>query len=132
MGTPWFWVTSLSPSVLDSRAAHAARNKIEIGSGWELSARFAPTWTSAQIICFTARMRNGLRTYGVDLDPVATEILIRQALGDRVVSNHDDNTHAQVMLFVLGDLVSAGVAARFTTGGGPGRGFAGRRWPGWR
>jgi hypothetical protein len=68
--------------------------------------RFAPTWTSAQIVRFTADVRNGLRTAGVDLDPLATEILIRQALGDHVVSNHDDNTRAQVMLFVLGELIS--------------------------
>jgi hypothetical protein len=68
--------------------------------------RFAPTWTSAQIVRFTAQARNGMRTAGVDLDPRATETLIRQALGDRVVSEHDDHTHAQVMLFVLGELIS--------------------------
>lgn len=68
--------------------------------------RFAPTWTSAQIVRYTARARNGLRTAGVDLDPLATETLIRQALGDPIVSHHDDNTHAQVMLFVLGELIS--------------------------
>jgi hypothetical protein len=66
--------------------------------------RFAPTWTSAQIVRFTAQARTGLRTHGVDLDPGATEILIRQALGDRVTSDHDDDTHAQVILFVLGEL----------------------------
>jgi hypothetical protein len=68
--------------------------------------RFAPAWTSAQIVRFTARARNGLRTHGIDLDPRATEILIRQALGDRVSSDYDDETHAQVMLFVLGELIS--------------------------
>jgi hypothetical protein len=68
--------------------------------------RFAPTWTSAQVVRYTARARNGLRTAGVDLDPVATEILIRQALGDPIASHHDDSTHAQVMLFVLGELIS--------------------------
>jgi hypothetical protein len=31
--------------------------------------RFAPTWTSAQVVRFTARLRNGLRTDRVDLDP---------------------------------------------------------------
>jgi hypothetical protein len=68
--------------------------------------RFGPSWTSAQIVHFTAHVRNGLRTAGVDLDPLATEILIRQALGDRVDSGHDDTAHAQVMLFVLGELIS--------------------------
>jgi hypothetical protein len=68
--------------------------------------RFAPAWTSAQIVRFTAQARTGLRTHGVDLDPRATEILIRQALGDRVISTHDDETHALVMLFVLGELIS--------------------------
>lgn len=69
--------------------------------------RFAPTWISAQVVRFTAQVRNGLRTEGVDLDPLATEILIRQALGDRITSSHDDNnTHAQVMMFVLGELIS--------------------------
>ena len=48
--------------------------------------RFASTWTSAQVVRFTAHVRNGLRTHGIDLDPRATEILIRQALGDRIVS----------------------------------------------
>jgi hypothetical protein len=67
--------------------------------------RFGPAWTSAQIVRFTAQARTGLRTHGIDLDPRATEILIRQALGDRVISNHDDETHAQVMLFVLGELI---------------------------
>jgi hypothetical protein len=51
-------------------------------------------------------VRKGLRTAGVDLDPLATETLIRQALGEDVVPNHDDNTHAQVLLFVLGELIS--------------------------
>jgi len=68
--------------------------------------RFAPTWTSAQVVRFTAQVRNGLRTEGVDLDPLATEILIRQALGERVTSSHDDNAQAQVMMFVLGELMS--------------------------
>ena len=69
--------------------------------------RFAPTWTSAQVVRFTAQTRNGLRPHGVDLDPAATEVLIRQALGDRVSSNHDDTTHAQVMLYVLGELIAS-------------------------
>lgn len=68
--------------------------------------RFAPTWTSAQVVRFTAQIRNGLRADGVDLDSLATEILIRQALGDPVTGDHDDDTHAQVMMFVLGELIS--------------------------
>lgn len=68
--------------------------------------RFGPTWTSAQVVRFTAQVRNGLRADDVDLDPLATEILIRQALGDPVTSNHDDDNHAQVMLFMLGELIS--------------------------
>jgi hypothetical protein len=67
--------------------------------------RFSPAWTSAQIVRFTAQVRNGLRPHGVDLDPLATEILLRQALGDRITTNHDDTTHAQVMLYVLGELI---------------------------
>ena len=43
--------------------------------------RFVPAWTSAQIVRYTARTRNALRPAGVGLDPAATEILIRQALG---------------------------------------------------
>jgi hypothetical protein len=69
--------------------------------------RFAPTWTSAQVVRFTAQVRNGLRPHGVDLDPLATKILLRQALGDRVTSNHDDTTRAQVMLYVLGELIAS-------------------------
>jgi hypothetical protein len=68
--------------------------------------RFAPTWTSAQVVRYTAHVRNSLRTAGVDLDPLATEMLIRQALGDPIVSPYDDNAHAQVMLLVLGELTS--------------------------
>jgi hypothetical protein len=68
--------------------------------------RFAPAWTSAQLVRFTAQIRNGLRPHGVDLDPLATEMLLRQALGDRATSNHDDTTHAQVMLYVLGELIA--------------------------
>jgi hypothetical protein len=41
--------------------------------------RFTPIWTSAQVVRFTAQVRNGLRPHGVDLDPSATEVLIRQA-----------------------------------------------------
>jgi hypothetical protein len=69
--------------------------------------RFAPTWTSAQIVRFAAQIRNGLRPHGVDLDPLATETLLRQALGDRITSNHDDTTHAQVMLYVLAELIAS-------------------------
>jgi hypothetical protein len=68
--------------------------------------RFAPTWTSAQIVRFTARLRTELRTHGIDLDPLVTEILIRQALGDPVTSDHDDDTHARVIVFVLGELIA--------------------------
>jgi hypothetical protein len=68
--------------------------------------RFAPTWTSAQIVRFTARLRTALRIQGIDLDPQATEILIRQALGEPVTSDHDDQTQAQVTMIVLGELIS--------------------------
>jgi hypothetical protein len=68
--------------------------------------RFAPAWTSAQIVRFTAHVQNDLRPYGVDLDAEATEILIRQALGERVTSSYDDTTYAQAMLYVLGELMS--------------------------
>lgn len=69
--------------------------------------RFAPAWTSAQIVRFTAQIRNGLRPHGVDLDPLATETLLRQALGDPVASTCDDTTQAQVMLYVLGELIAS-------------------------
>lgn len=69
--------------------------------------QFGPTWTSAQVVRFTAQMRNGLRPHGVDLDPITIEILIRQALGDRVSSNYEDTIHAQAMLYVLGELVAS-------------------------
>ena len=69
--------------------------------------RFAPAWTSAQIVRFTAQVRNSLRPHGVDLDPLTTETLLRQALGDPVTSTYDDTTQAQVMLYVLGELVAS-------------------------
>lgn len=68
--------------------------------------RFSPTWTSAQVVRFGGRMRMVLRVYDLDLDPRAIEILLRQALGERVASDYDDGTHALVMLFGLGELVS--------------------------
>lgn len=68
--------------------------------------RFAPTWTSAQIVGFTARLRNALRPQGIDLDPKATEILIRKALGDPVTSDGDDKTQARAMTLVLVDLMA--------------------------
>ena len=68
--------------------------------------RFSPTWTSAQVVRFAGHLRVVLRAYDVDLDPRAIEILLRQALGERVVSDYDDGTHALVMLFGLGELVS--------------------------
>jgi hypothetical protein len=68
--------------------------------------RFSPTWTSAQVVHFAAQLRVVLRAYDVDLDPRATEILLRQALGEGVTSDYDDGTHALVMLFGLGELVS--------------------------
>jgi hypothetical protein len=69
--------------------------------------RFAPAWTSAQIVRFTAQVRNSLRPHGVDLDALATETLLRQALGDPVTSIHDDTTHAEVTLYVLGELIAS-------------------------
>ena len=68
--------------------------------------RFSPTWTSAQVVRFAAQLRVVLRAYDVDLDPRAIEILLRQALGERVTSDYDDGTHALVMLFGLGELIS--------------------------
>ncbi len=68
--------------------------------------RFSPTWTSAQVVRFAGRLRVVLRAYDVDLDPRAIEIMLRQALGERVASEYDDGTHALVMLFGLGELVS--------------------------
>ena len=68
--------------------------------------RFAPTWTSAQVVGFTARLRNSLRPHGIDLDPRATEILIRQALGDPVTGDHDDKTQARATTLVLVDLMA--------------------------
>jgi len=68
--------------------------------------RFSPTWTSAQVVRFAGQLRVVLRGYDVDLDPRAIEILLRQALGERVASDYDDGTHALVMLFGLGELVS--------------------------
>ncbi len=44
--------------------------------------RFSPTWTSAQVVRFAARLRVVLRAFDVDLDPRAIEILLRQALGE--------------------------------------------------
>jgi hypothetical protein len=68
--------------------------------------RFAPTWTSAQVVRFTARLRTALRIQGIDLDPQATEILIRQALGDSVTSDYDEQIRAWVTMIVLGELIS--------------------------
>lgn len=39
--------------------------------------------------------------------PVATETLLRQALGDPVTSTYDDTAQAQVMLYVLGELIAS-------------------------
>jgi hypothetical protein len=68
--------------------------------------RFSPTWTSAQVVRFAAQLRVVLGACDVDLDPRAIEILLRQALGEGVASDYDDGTHALVMLFGLGELVS--------------------------
>ncbi|MGD0246624.1 MAG: hypothetical protein ABSB59_40715 [Streptosporangiaceae bacterium] len=76
--------------------------------------RFSPTWTSAQVVRFAGRLRVVLRACDVDLDPRAIEILLRQALGERVASDYDDGTHALVMLFGLGELISD---ARLDEGG---------------
>lgn len=76
--------------------------------------RFSPTWTSAQVVRFAGQLRIVLRAYDVHLDPRAIEILLRQALGEGVASDYDDGTHALVMLFGLGELVSD---ARLDEGG---------------
>jgi hypothetical protein len=68
--------------------------------------RFAPSWTSAQVVGFTAQLRNALRPRGIDLDPKAAEILIRQALGDPVTSEHDDKTQARATTLILIALVA--------------------------
>jgi hypothetical protein len=68
--------------------------------------RFGPAWTSAEVVRFVARVRINLRELGIDLEPNSAETLIRQALGDPVTSRASDDTHAQVLLFVLGELIS--------------------------
>jgi hypothetical protein len=69
--------------------------------------RFGSAWTSADVIRFTALLRISIHRADIALDPHATEILIRQALGERVASDYDDQTCADVFLVVLSELASS-------------------------
>jgi hypothetical protein len=69
--------------------------------------RFGPAWTSADVIRFTARLRISIRQGDIALDPHATESLIRQALGEQIASDYDDQTCADVFLVVLSELASS-------------------------
>jgi hypothetical protein len=89
-----------------SRRAHGFGELVYAAFVTATRRRFSPTWTSAQVVRFAAQLRVVLRAYDVDLDPRAIEIMLRQALGEDVNSDYDDGTHALVMLFGLGELIS--------------------------
>jgi hypothetical protein len=57
------------------------------------------------IVRLVASLRISLREQQIELDPLAMEDIIRSVLGETMSGHHDDQTRADIMLFVLGQLI---------------------------
>lgn len=57
------------------------------------------------VMKLAASLRVSLRQEQVELDPLAMEDAIRAAIGDGVSVHYDDQTRAEILLFVLGQLI---------------------------
>jgi hypothetical protein len=65
--------------------------------------RFSPAWTSADVIGFVASTRLAFRESGLDIDPRAAETLIREALGDPVITDFNSTVFLLVLVQIILD-----------------------------
>ena len=59
----------------------------------------------ADIVRLVASLRISLREQQIELDPLAMEHIIRPAFSGTTSGQYDDRTRADIMLFVLGQLI---------------------------
>ena len=67
--------------------------------------RFAPAWTVSDVIGFVVAARLRLREIEIDIDPRASEVLIRQALGEETATDPDKEAGGRAQIFLLSELV---------------------------
>ena len=63
--------------------------------------RFAPAWTSAEVIRYVARVRSGSAEMAARLDAVAAETQLRIALGQNVPPHPDMAARVEAQMFLL-------------------------------
>lgn len=78
-----------------------------VWSAFEIAVRrrLGHTPAPGDIVKLSASLRVSLRQQQVELDPLAMEDAIRAAIGDGVPVHYDDQTRAEILLFVLGQLI---------------------------
>jgi len=78
-----------------------------VWSAFEIAVRrrLGRTPAPGDIVKLAASLRISLRQQQIELDPLAMEDAIRAAIGDRVPVHYDDQTRAEILLFVLGQLI---------------------------
>jgi hypothetical protein len=62
--------------------------------------------TQADAIRLAASLRTSLRRHQIELDPLVMEDVIRSAADGMTSGRYDDRARADVMLFMLGELIS--------------------------
>lgn len=67
--------------------------------------RFNPTWTVPDVVRCVAAARVSLREADIDIDPWASEILIRRALGEEVPAELDREAMGRAQIFLLSELI---------------------------
>ena len=69
--------------------------------------RFSPAWTAADVVRYVAAARAELLQDDITIDPRASEILLRRALGDTVTTDSDEEINARAQIFLLSEMIAA-------------------------
>ena len=59
----------------------------------------------SDVVQLVASLRISLRKQQIELDPLAMEEIIQSAADDTMAGHYDDKTRADILLFVLGQLI---------------------------
>lgn len=68
--------------------------------------RFGPRWTVPDVIRFVVAARIRLGEVDIDIDPQASETLIRRALGENVPIELHEEAVGRAQIFLLSELIS--------------------------
>jgi hypothetical protein len=67
--------------------------------------RFAPMWTVPDVVRFVVAARVRLSEDDIDIDPRASEALIRRALGEDVAAELDEEIRGRTQVFLMSELI---------------------------